>query len=173
VTQIEPNGLSFPQLPAAPHRPGLRAGRERPRSCRAAKRRYQLAPSDGDWHVTLPCEGAAQEEYHAETMRSCRFGEGMMSSRVNCGSFASSGVVIGSCKLTRVNYLKVIAFVAAAIPLFLFIRAIFFQRPTRINEGLKEFKKQANLAVSIFLFLIGCVVVFAVGKLVWTWWKSL
>ena len=65
---------------------------------------------------------------------------------------------------------KIIAFVAAAIPLFLFIRAIIGRRPTRINEGLKEFKKQANLAVSIFLFLIGCVVVFAVGKLVWTWW---
>ena len=68
--------------------------------------------------------------------------------------------------------LKIIAFVAAAIPLFLFIRAIFFQRPTRINEGLKEFKKQANLAVSIFLFLIGCLVVFAVGKLAWTWWTA-
>jgi phosphate/sulfate permease len=66
--------------------------------------------------------------------------------------------------------IKIIAFVAAAIPLFLFIRAIFFQRTTRINEGLKEFKKQANLAVSIFLVLIGCVVAFAVGKLVWTWW---
>jgi hypothetical protein len=63
---------------------------------------------------------------------------------------------------------KIIAFVAAAIPLFLFIRAVFFQRTTRINEGLREFKKQANLAVSIFLILIGCVVAF--GKLIWTWW---
>ena len=65
--------------------------------------------------------------------------------------------------------LKIIAFVAAAIPLFLFIRAVFFRRTTQISEGLKEFKKQANLAVSIFLFLIGCVVLFAVGKLVWAW----
>jgi hypothetical protein len=68
--------------------------------------------------------------------------------------------------------LKIIAFVAAAIPLFLFIRAVFFQRTTRISEGVKEFKKQANLAVSIFLFLIGCVVVFALGRLVWTWWMA-
>jgi len=67
-------------------------------------------------------------------------------------------------------FLKIIAIVAAAFPLFLFIRAIFFRRMTPFNEGFKEFKKQANLAVSIFLFLIGCVVVFAVGKLVWTWW---
>ena len=69
--------------------------------------------------------------------------------------------------------LKIIAFLAAAIPLFLFVRAIFFRRTTRINEGLKEFKKQADLAFSIFLFLIGCVVVFAAGKLAWTWWTLL
>jgi hypothetical protein len=64
---------------------------------------------------------------------------------------------------------KIIAFLAAAIPIFLFVRSIFFTRTTRINEGLREFKKQANLAVSIFLFLIVCVVVFAAGKLAWTW----
>ena len=58
---------------------------------------------------------------------------------------------------------KIIAFLAAAIPIFLFVRSIFFRRTTRINEGLSEFKKQANLAVSIFLFLIVCVVVFAAG----------
>ena len=64
---------------------------------------------------------------------------------------------------------KIIAFVVAVIPIFLFVRSIFFRRPTRINEGFKEFKKQSDLAVSIFLFLIGCVVIFAVGKLVWAW----
>ena len=69
--------------------------------------------------------------------------------------------------------LKIIAFLAAAIPLFLFVRSVFSRRPTRINEGLNEFKKRANLAVSIFLFLIGCVVVFAAGKLAWTWWTLL
>ena len=56
---------------------------------------------------------------------------------------------------------KIIAFVAAAIPIFLFVRSIFFRRPTRLNEGLKEFKKQSDL--------IACVVIFAVGKLVWAW----
>jgi hypothetical protein len=64
---------------------------------------------------------------------------------------------------------KIIAFVVAAIPIFLFVRSIFFRRPTQINEGFKEFKKQSDLAVSIFLFLIGCVALFAAGKLVWTW----
>ena len=60
---------------------------------------------------------------------------------------------------------KTMAFVAAAIPIFLFVRSIFFRRPTRLNEGFKEFKKQSDVAVSIFLFLIACVVIFAVGRL--------
>ncbi len=64
---------------------------------------------------------------------------------------------------------KIMAFVAAAIPIFIFVRSIFFPRPTRLNEGFKEFKKQSDVAVSIFLFLIACVVTFAVGKLVWAW----
>jgi hypothetical protein len=64
---------------------------------------------------------------------------------------------------------KILAFVAAAIPIFLFVRSIFFRRPTRLNEGFKEFKKQSDVAVSIFLFLIACVVIFAVGRLVWAW----
>jgi hypothetical protein len=68
---------------------------------------------------------------------------------------------------------KIVAFVAAAIPIFLFVRSVFFRRTTRLNEGLKEFKKQANLAVSIFIFLIVCVVAFAAAKLAWTWWSSL
>jgi hypothetical protein len=68
---------------------------------------------------------------------------------------------------------KIIAFLAVAIPIFLFVRSIFFRRTTRINEGLKEFKKQTNLAVSIFLFLVVFVVIVVASKLAWTWWSSL
>jgi Ca2+/Na+ antiporter len=67
---------------------------------------------------------------------------------------------------------KIIAFLAVAIPIFLFVRSIFFRRTTRINEGLKEFKKQTNLAVSIFLFLVVFVVIVVASKLAWTWWSS-
>jgi hypothetical protein len=68
---------------------------------------------------------------------------------------------------------KIMAFLAAAIPIFLLVRSIFFRPTGRINESLKEFKKQTNLAVSIFLFLAGCVVAIAAGKLIWTWWTAL
>jgi hypothetical protein len=67
---------------------------------------------------------------------------------------------------------KILAFVAAAIPVFLFVRSVFFRRTTPINDGLKKFKKQADLAVSIFLFLIACVVVITTAKLAWTWWTA-
>ena len=68
---------------------------------------------------------------------------------------------------------KIIAFIAAAIPIVLFVRAVFFRRSTRLGEGMKEFKKQLDLAVWIFLGLVGCVVAFAAGKLAWTWWAAL
>jgi hypothetical protein len=68
---------------------------------------------------------------------------------------------------------KIIAFIAAAVPLILFVRAVFFQRTTKLGEGVKEFKKQFDLAIWIFLGLIGCIVVFAAGKLLWTWWMTL
>jgi hypothetical protein len=68
---------------------------------------------------------------------------------------------------------KIMAFVVAVVPIFLFLRSVFFRRTTRVSEGLKDFKKQADLAVSIFLFLIGCAVVVTAGKLVWTWWAPI
>jgi hypothetical protein len=68
---------------------------------------------------------------------------------------------------------KIIAFISAVIPLFLFVRTVFFRRTTRFSAGVKEFKKQLDVAVWIFLGLIGCVVAFAAGKLLWTWWTSL
>ena len=65
---------------------------------------------------------------------------------------------------------KIIAFVAAAIPIVLFVRAMFLRRPTRMSQNFQEFKKQANLAVSILLVVIAIIVAVALGKLIWTWW---
>jgi hypothetical protein len=52
------------------------------------------------------------------------------------------------------------------------VRATFFRRPTKTSEHWKEFKKQVDRAIWIFLGLVGCVVVFALGKLVWAWWTA-
>ena len=67
---------------------------------------------------------------------------------------------------------KILTFIAAAVPIYLFVRAIFFRPSTRTNETLKQVKKQVDLAVTIFLVLIGCVVVVMAGELLWTWWAS-
>ena len=69
--------------------------------------------------------------------------------------------------------LKLIALAAAAIPVILFLRAMFGRRPSRMSEGWREFKKQIDLAIYIFIGLIGCLVAFAAAKLAWTWWTAL
>jgi hypothetical protein len=67
---------------------------------------------------------------------------------------------------------KLFAFASAAIPIYLFVRSVFFRRTTPISEGFKRFKKQADLAVSIFLVVIGGVVAVAAGRLAWAWLMS-
>jgi hypothetical protein len=67
---------------------------------------------------------------------------------------------------------KFIAFVAAAIPVVLFLRSVFFRRPTRWSAGLREFKQQLDSAVSIFVVVIGLVVAFALARLAWAWWTG-
>jgi hypothetical protein len=70
-------------------------------------------------------------------------------------------------------FLKIIALVAAAIPVFLFLRSILGSRPSKLGAAWREAKKQIDLAIWIFLGLIGCIVAFAAGKLLWTWWTNL
>ena len=66
--------------------------------------------------------------------------------------------------------LKLLALLAAAIPLILFVRALLGRRPTKLGGMMREFKKQVDLAIWIFLGLIGCVLAVALGKVAWTWW---
>ena len=67
---------------------------------------------------------------------------------------------------------KILTFLAAAIPIYLAIRAVFFRPSTRSNERLTQVKKQLDLGVSIFLVLIGCAVLIMAIELAWTWWTS-
>ena len=69
--------------------------------------------------------------------------------------------------------LKLIALAAAVIPAILFLRAMFVRRPSRFGAAFGEFKKQIDLAIYIFLGLVGAIVAFAAGKLAWTWWTAL
>ena len=69
--------------------------------------------------------------------------------------------------------LKLLALIAAAIPAVLFVRALLGRRPSRLGSALTEAKKQIDLAIYIFLGLIGCVIAFAAAKLAWGWWAAM
>ena len=69
--------------------------------------------------------------------------------------------------------LKLIALISAAIPLILFLRAVFGRRPSKLGAAMREAKKQIDLAIYIFIGIIGAIVAFAVGKLAWTWWTAM
>ena len=68
--------------------------------------------------------------------------------------------------------IKLLAFLAAAIPIVLFVRALLFRRPTRMHENMKEFRRQIDRSVSIFLVIIACIVAIAFGRLAWAWWTA-
>ena len=69
--------------------------------------------------------------------------------------------------------LKLIALISAAIPLILFLRAVFGKRPSKLGAAMREAKKQIDLAIYIFIGIIGAIVAFAIGKLAWTWWTAI
>jgi hypothetical protein len=68
--------------------------------------------------------------------------------------------------------LRVLAFLAAAVPIVLFVRSVLLRRPTRFRKNFNEFKQQVDLAVSIFLAIVAVVVVFALGRVAWAWWTA-
>jgi len=69
--------------------------------------------------------------------------------------------------------LKFLALAAAIIPAYLFVRRMLGQRASQPSAAWREARKQIDLAIWIFLVLVGCVVAIALGKVAWTWWTSL
>ena len=69
--------------------------------------------------------------------------------------------------------LKIIALLSALIPLILFLRRMMGSRPTKLGAAMREAKKQVDLAITIFIGIIGCVIAFAAAKLAWGWWTAL
>jgi hypothetical protein len=69
--------------------------------------------------------------------------------------------------------LKLIALLSAAIPLILFLRKVFGARPTKLGGAMREAKKQIDLAITIFIGIVGTIVVFTLGKIAWSWWMGL
>jgi hypothetical protein len=49
---------------------------------------------------------------------------------------------------------------------------MFARRPSKFGTAMREAKKQIDLAIYIFLGIIGVIVVVAVGKMAWAWWAA-
>jgi hypothetical protein len=62
--------------------------------------------------------------------------------------------------------LKLIGLIVAAMPVILFLRAMFMGSKKR-SEAVSNFKKQVDYVVWVILFCIGCGVVFSLGKLIY------
>jgi hypothetical protein len=69
--------------------------------------------------------------------------------------------------------LKLIALLSAAIPLILFVRKVFGARQTKLGAAMREAKKQIDLGITIFLCIVGAVVIITLGKLAWGWWATM
>lgn len=68
--------------------------------------------------------------------------------------------------------LKIIALLSAAIPIILFLRSFMAKRPSKLGNAFREAKKQIDLGITIFLAIVGCVVVIALGRIAWAWWTA-
>ena len=62
--------------------------------------------------------------------------------------------------------LKLIGIIVAAMPVILFLRALFMGSKKR-SQALSNFRKQVDYAVWAILFMIGCGVAFSIGKLIY------
>ena len=60
---------------------------------------------------------------------------------------------------------RLISVILAAIPVILFLRTIFMGQLKR-SQAVSEFRKQIDYLVWIILILIGCGLVYSLGKLI-------
>ena len=60
---------------------------------------------------------------------------------------------------------KLISIILAAIPVILFLRTILLGQLKR-SRAVSEFRKQIDYLVWIILILIGCGLVYSIGKLI-------
>ena len=62
--------------------------------------------------------------------------------------------------------LKLIGIIIAAMPVILFLRAMFMGSKKR-SQAISNFQKQVDYVVWAILFMIGCGLVFSIGKLIY------
>jgi uncharacterized membrane protein YbjE (DUF340 family) len=61
---------------------------------------------------------------------------------------------------------KLIGIVIAAMPIILFVRAMFMGSKKR-SQAVSNFRKQVDYVVWVILFFIGCGVAYGIGRLIY------
>ena len=67
--------------------------------------------------------------------------------------------------------LKAITLLAAAIPIILFLRNLFFKKSKVLQQASAEFRKQVDYLVWGILFLVVCAIVYSFGRLIHSTWN--
>ena len=62
---------------------------------------------------------------------------------------------------------KLIGIILAAIPVVLFLKAIFFGQSKKKSQAVSDFQRHVDYLVWAILFFIGCAMVYAIGKLIY------
>ena len=66
---------------------------------------------------------------------------------------------------------KLIAIVAAAIPIILFLKTTVFGKSKVLQEASSSFRRQVGYVAWGILFLVGCAFLYSVGSLIYPVWK--
>jgi hypothetical protein len=66
---------------------------------------------------------------------------------------------------------KLITILAAAIPVILFVKTVFFGKSRIMREASSAFRKQVDYLVWGIVFLICCVLVYSIGTLIYSFYK--
>ena len=66
---------------------------------------------------------------------------------------------------------KLIAILAAAMPVILFLRTVFFKQSKVMKEASSAFRRQVDYLMWTILFLVACALVYSVGILIHSIWK--
>ena len=66
---------------------------------------------------------------------------------------------------------KLITILAAAIPVILFLKTIFFGKSKVMREASSAFRRQVDYLVWAIVFLVACALVYSVGALIYPMWK--
>lgn len=82
-----------------------------------------------------------------------------------CPARTDSGEQVSQWELERFCHVQLIGIVLAGVPMILFLRTIFMGQSKR-SQAVSDFKKQIDYLVWMILILIGCGLVYSLGRLI-------